>query len=117
MSTAPTSRYEVGESSTTAPRPTRGHRADYGFIDTMDAKIRRSCQGGGSRTDFRHFRLEIRLMQMISRALNNMPPRRTSAATARVVAVAVAAALMTAAVVEQLIEARVSATLANHETL
>ncbi|GJS82291.1 hypothetical protein Tco_0748832 [Tanacetum coccineum] len=76
-----------------------------------------SCQGGGSRTDFRHFRIEIRLMQMILKALNNMPPRRTSAATARVVAVAVAAALMTAAVVEQLIEARVSATLANHETL
>ncbi|GJX00256.1 reverse transcriptase domain-containing protein [Tanacetum coccineum] len=38
--TAPTSRYKVGESSTTAPRPTRGHRADYGFIGTMDAKIR-----------------------------------------------------------------------------
>ncbi|GJS62606.1 hypothetical protein Tco_0657390 [Tanacetum coccineum] len=29
--TAPTSRYEVGESSTAAPRPTGGHRADYGF--------------------------------------------------------------------------------------
>ncbi|GKF06148.1 hypothetical protein Tco_0036816, partial [Tanacetum coccineum] len=29
--TAPTSRYEVWESSTTAPRPTGGHRADYGF--------------------------------------------------------------------------------------
>ncbi|GJU28476.1 hypothetical protein Tco_1167097 [Tanacetum coccineum] len=40
--TAPTSRYEVGESSTAAPRPTRGHRADYGFIGTMDAEIR--CQ-------------------------------------------------------------------------
>ncbi|GKF37802.1 hypothetical protein Tco_0114560, partial [Tanacetum coccineum] len=39
--TAPTSRYEVGESSTTAPRPTRGHRADYGFIDTMGVEIRR----------------------------------------------------------------------------
>ncbi|GJX47282.1 putative reverse transcriptase domain-containing protein [Tanacetum coccineum] len=47
---------------------------------------------------------------------NNMPPRRTSATTARVVA-AVAAAPMTVAVVEQLIEARVSAALANHETL
>ncbi|GJT88210.1 putative reverse transcriptase domain-containing protein [Tanacetum coccineum] len=42
-----------------------------------------------------------------------MPPRRTSAATTR----AVAAAPMTAAVVEQLIEVRVSAALANHETL
>ncbi|GKE48557.1 hypothetical protein Tco_1479815, partial [Tanacetum coccineum] len=37
--TAPTSRYEVGGSLTAAPRPTRGHRADYGFIGTTDAKI------------------------------------------------------------------------------
>ncbi|GJR54128.1 hypothetical protein Tco_1404649 [Tanacetum coccineum] len=36
-----TSRYEVGESSTAAPKPTRGHGADYGFIDTVDAKVRR----------------------------------------------------------------------------
>ncbi|GJR41988.1 hypothetical protein Tco_1310091 [Tanacetum coccineum] len=42
-----------------------------------------------------------------------MPPRRSSA-TARAAA---AAAPMTAAAVEQLIEARVSAALANHETL
>ncbi|GKD36557.1 hypothetical protein Tco_1252066 [Tanacetum coccineum] len=40
--TSPTSRYEVGESSTAAPRPTGGHRADYGFIGTMDVEIR--CQ-------------------------------------------------------------------------
>ncbi|GJY76176.1 hypothetical protein Tco_0481292 [Tanacetum coccineum] len=39
--TAPTSRYEVGKSSTAAPRPTGGHKADYRFINTMDAKIRR----------------------------------------------------------------------------
>ncbi|GJR20064.1 hypothetical protein Tco_0968591 [Tanacetum coccineum] len=38
--TAPTSRYEVGESSTAAPRPTRGHRADYRFISTTDAEVR-----------------------------------------------------------------------------
>ncbi|GKG03925.1 hypothetical protein Tco_0314312, partial [Tanacetum coccineum] len=44
-----------------------------------------------------------------------MTPKRTSAA-ARAVAAA-AAAPMTTAVVEQLIEARVSAALANHETL
>ncbi|GKD86517.1 hypothetical protein Tco_1357671, partial [Tanacetum coccineum] len=44
-----------------------------------------------------------------------MPPRRTSAVAARVVAAV--AAPMTAATVEQLIEARVSAALANHETL
>ncbi|GKD84616.1 hypothetical protein Tco_1355770 [Tanacetum coccineum] len=41
--TALTSRFEVGESSTaTAARPTGGHRADYGFIGTLDAKTR--CQ-------------------------------------------------------------------------
>ncbi|GKE81946.1 hypothetical protein Tco_1551946, partial [Tanacetum coccineum] len=39
--TALTLRYEVGESSNDASKPTRGHRADYGFIGTMDAKIRR----------------------------------------------------------------------------
>ncbi|GKE79847.1 hypothetical protein Tco_1549847 [Tanacetum coccineum] len=44
-----------------------------------------------------------------------MPPRR-SCATARV-PVAAAATPMTAAAVEQLIEARVSAALSNHETL
>ncbi|GKA67198.1 hypothetical protein Tco_0767006 [Tanacetum coccineum] len=44
---------------------------------------------------------------------NNIPPRRTTVATARVTA----AAPMTAAAVEQLIEARMSAALANHETL
>ncbi|GJY34112.1 putative reverse transcriptase domain-containing protein [Tanacetum coccineum] len=44
-----------------------------------------------------------------------MPPRRTSATTARVAAAA--ATHMTATVVEQLIEARVSAEIANHETI
>ncbi|GJY73938.1 hypothetical protein Tco_0478369, partial [Tanacetum coccineum] len=39
--TAPTSRYKVGESSTAAPRPTGGHRVDYGFIGTTNAEIRR----------------------------------------------------------------------------
>ncbi|GKF62741.1 reverse transcriptase domain-containing protein, partial [Tanacetum coccineum] len=49
-----------------------------------------------------------------------MPPRRTSATTTRDVAAGAADAAatpMTATVVEQLIEARVSAALANHETL
>ncbi|GKC33243.1 hypothetical protein Tco_1040537, partial [Tanacetum coccineum] len=53
-----------------------------------------------------------------------MPPRRTYAATARAVVAAAravgaaaAAAPMTAAAIEQLIEARVSVALANHETL
>ncbi|GKE50285.1 hypothetical protein Tco_1481543 [Tanacetum coccineum] len=45
-----------------------------------------------------------------------MPPRRSSA-TARAAVAAAAAAPMTAAAVEQLIEARVSAALANYETL
>ncbi|GJZ01837.1 hypothetical protein Tco_0519798 [Tanacetum coccineum] len=39
--TTPASRYEVGESSTAVPRLTGGHRVDYGFIDTLDAKARR----------------------------------------------------------------------------
>ncbi|GJT61918.1 hypothetical protein Tco_1005451 [Tanacetum coccineum] len=34
--------YEVGESSTADARPTGGHRADYGFIGTLDAETR--CQ-------------------------------------------------------------------------
>ncbi|GJX54653.1 putative reverse transcriptase domain-containing protein [Tanacetum coccineum] len=61
-------------------------------------------------------------MQMIPRALVVLP-RRTSAATARAAAAARAAVTtttatpMTAAAVEQLIKARVSAALANHETL
>ncbi|GJT46582.1 hypothetical protein Tco_0955297 [Tanacetum coccineum] len=40
--TALTSGYEVGESLTAAARPTRGHRADYGFIGTLDTETR--CQ-------------------------------------------------------------------------
>ncbi|GJX67596.1 hypothetical protein Tco_0303323 [Tanacetum coccineum] len=39
--TAPTLRYKVGESSTAAPRPTGGYKADYRFIGTMDTEIRR----------------------------------------------------------------------------
>ncbi|GKE99910.1 hypothetical protein Tco_0023261, partial [Tanacetum coccineum] len=46
-----------------------------------------------------------------------MPPRRSSATAAARAAAAAAATLMTAAVVEQLIEARVSTALANHENL
>ncbi|GJT13018.1 reverse transcriptase domain-containing protein [Tanacetum coccineum] len=54
---------------------------------------------------------------LVSDNHNNMPPRRTST-TARVAAAAAAAAApMTVAAVEQLIEARVSAALANLETL
>ncbi|GKG49707.1 hypothetical protein Tco_0518481, partial [Tanacetum coccineum] len=39
--TAPTLRYKVGESSTATPRPTGGHRVDYGFISTLDAEAKR----------------------------------------------------------------------------
>ncbi|GKB71558.1 putative reverse transcriptase domain-containing protein [Tanacetum coccineum] len=38
--TALTSRYEVGESSTAAPRLAGGHGIDYGFIGTLDAETR-----------------------------------------------------------------------------
>ncbi|GKF95911.1 hypothetical protein Tco_0288646, partial [Tanacetum coccineum] len=38
--TAFKSRYEVGESSTVAPRPARGYGIDYGFISTLDAETR-----------------------------------------------------------------------------
>ncbi|GJU67194.1 retrotransposon protein, putative, ty3-gypsy subclass [Tanacetum coccineum] len=48
---------------------------------------------------------------------NNMPPKRTSAATKTARAAAAAAAPMTAAAVEQLVADRVSAALANHDTL
>ncbi|GKF38416.1 hypothetical protein Tco_0118477 [Tanacetum coccineum] len=40
--TALTSRYEVGESLTAAPRPAGGHGIDYRFIGTLDAKTK--CQ-------------------------------------------------------------------------
>ncbi|GJT08684.1 hypothetical protein Tco_0843146 [Tanacetum coccineum] len=39
--TALTSKYKVEESSTAPPRPTGGHRVDYGFIGTLDAETRR----------------------------------------------------------------------------
>ncbi|GJY32057.1 hypothetical protein Tco_0415552 [Tanacetum coccineum] len=166
--TAPTSRYEVGESSTTAPRPTGGHRVDYGFIGSLDTETRRqrveevsygikdvwvdpreaveevapkTLEGVNTRVNelaavqeqdtqdiyamiedardrhtqfhhyrdsyqwlsdrFRHFKLEIRLMQMIPRALIVLP--RAGCTTLRLLR---AAAPMTVAVVEQLIEAK-----------
>ncbi|GKC35749.1 hypothetical protein Tco_1048133 [Tanacetum coccineum] len=132
--TALTSRYEVEESSTAAPRPTGGHRVDYGFIGTMDAETRRqrakevgygirdvwvdpteaieevaptTLEGVNARVT------ELAAVQEYDTQDNNMPPRRSSA-TARAAA---AATPMTVAAVEQLIEARVSAALANHETL
>ncbi|GJX29195.1 hypothetical protein Tco_0237274 [Tanacetum coccineum] len=201
--TAPTLRYEVGESLTVTPRPTGGHRADYRFIGTIGAENRDAESGGRSAMalgcwidpqsveevapttlegvnaivtklaavqeqdthDIYAFHYETaRLLDrepLVSReawahsvglslavhyelqgyrthtqmqdyriasqeslmttliAQNNMPPRRSSA-TARVAAAtraAAAATPMTADVVEKLIEARVYAALANHETL
>ncbi|GJX68765.1 putative reverse transcriptase domain-containing protein [Tanacetum coccineum] len=183
--TAPTLRYEVGDSSTAAPRPTGGHRADYGFIGTTYVEIRRrraeeagygirdvwvdpteaveeSVDGLVKDRNFHyetarlldrealvsreawahtvglssvvHYELQayrthtkmqdIRIasqesLMMTLIAQNNMPLRRSSA-TARAVATAsarAAATPITVAAVKQLIEARVSAALANHETL
>ncbi|GKB76125.1 putative reverse transcriptase domain-containing protein, partial [Tanacetum coccineum] len=46
--TAPTPRFEIGESSTAAaarqPRSTMARRVDYGFIDTLDASIHATKQ-------------------------------------------------------------------------
>ncbi|GKB70862.1 putative reverse transcriptase domain-containing protein, partial [Tanacetum coccineum] len=196
--TALTSRYEVGESLKAAPRPTRGHRADYGFIGTTDAEIGRqraeevgngirdvwvdpaetveevaptSLEGVNDRVtelaavqeqDTQDIYAMIEdtqdsfprglgtsiglssassLQGQLSATLGQIQAlqakdqthaddpiaiimrssataRAAATAAARVVAVAAAAATpMTAAAVEQLIKARVSAALANHETL
>ncbi|GJZ68449.1 hypothetical protein Tco_0631689 [Tanacetum coccineum] len=129
----------MGESSTTAARPTRDHREDYGFIGTLDAEIRRQRAkevGYGIDsfiTESRHIDQGQRVSPgdcvvngaggfsfLRGLGTNNMPPKRTSAAATRVAAVAARAATaapMTAAAIEQLIEARVSEALPNHETL
>ncbi|GJW86996.1 hypothetical protein Tco_0162336 [Tanacetum coccineum] len=45
LPTSSPSLYEVGESSSAAAaRPTRGFRADYGFVATMDREIRRDLE-------------------------------------------------------------------------
>ncbi|GKA12334.1 reverse transcriptase domain-containing protein [Tanacetum coccineum] len=131
--TAPTSRYEVGESSTAAPRPTGSHRADYRVTElavvqeqgTHDIYAVSLLQG-----QFSAALGQIQALQARDQTHaddpegadnhNNMPPRRTSAATARAAAAtaraaaatarAAAAAPITAAAIEQLIEARVSGT-------
>ncbi|GJU31425.1 reverse transcriptase domain-containing protein [Tanacetum coccineum] len=106
--TALTSRYKVRESSTDASRPARGHGIDYRFIGTLDAKpdVRepwRSAMG-------------LEMFGAIYAPRESSTTPRRSSATARAAATA-AATPITAAAVEQLIEARVSVTLANHETL
>ncbi|GJW05139.1 hypothetical protein Tco_1563995 [Tanacetum coccineum] len=119
--TALTSGYEVGE-ILTAARPTGGHRADYGFISTLVAETRRQKAedvGYGIRdvwvdpTEDIYAVIEDaqnRHAQLSQRVDNNMPPKRSFAAAA-------AATPMTSATVEKLIKARVSAVLANQETL
>ncbi|GKB75225.1 hypothetical protein Tco_0942120 [Tanacetum coccineum] len=89
-----------------------------GFVDSSPdctGFITAGTFGDGSKRE-----LESKLVRMFLRAPNNMPPKRTSAATktARAAAAAAAAAApMTAAAVEQLVADRVSAALANHDTL
>nr|GEU93200.1 reverse transcriptase domain-containing protein [Tanacetum cinerariifolium] len=142
--TALTSRYEVGESLTDAPRPTGGHRVNYGFINTMDAKVRRQRAeevGYGIRDVWGQLSValgQIKTLQargqthandhkgaagtvvgfvffsFISDNHNNMPPKRTFDAARAAVA---AATPMIPAAVKRLIKPRVSAVLANHEAL
>ncbi|GJW87834.1 hypothetical protein Tco_0163174 [Tanacetum coccineum] len=139
--TALTSRYKVGESSTAAPRILWSQRADHTRLSgtmmprsrlreprsrlcignvgvtTRGCLMRDSCQRHWDR--FRHFRLEVRLMQMIVRALVVLPrtnirrPRRTLCYSKGSCCTPNDSCVF----VEQLIEARVSAVLANHETL
>nr|GEW70280.1 putative reverse transcriptase domain-containing protein [Tanacetum cinerariifolium] len=103
--TALTLRFEAGESSTAAARPTGGHRADYGFIDTLYAETRRQ------RAEEVGYGIRDVWVDATERTY-------VVAAAVRAAAAAdVDAAPMTAAVFEQLIKARVSEALANHETL
>nr|GEV10928.1 putative reverse transcriptase domain-containing protein [Tanacetum cinerariifolium] len=120
--TDPTSRYEVGESLIVA-KPTGCHRADYGFIGTLEAETRRQRVeevGYGIRDvwgdpteaveEVSSTTLEGVNARVTELTENNMPPKRTSttaraaAAAARAATTAAAAAPMTTAVVEQLIK-------------
>ncbi|GKF74671.1 hypothetical protein Tco_0221003, partial [Tanacetum coccineum] len=87
-----TSRYEVEESSTTAPRLAGGQGIDYGFIERPPRRSSATARAAATAA-------------------------RADTAAARADATAAVAAPMIAAAVEQLIEARVFAALANHETL
>nr|GEX50949.1 putative reverse transcriptase domain-containing protein [Tanacetum cinerariifolium] len=124
--TALTSRYEVGESSTTDVRPTGGHKVNYGFIGTLDAETRRqrAYQVGYdikdvwvnpaeaieevAPTTLKGVNARVTELAKVQEEdtqdlyANNMPPKRTSVTAARAAVVAP----MTAAVVEQLIKAR-----------
>ncbi|GJU21656.1 putative reverse transcriptase domain-containing protein [Tanacetum coccineum] len=167
--TTPTSRYEVGESSTVVPRSTGGRRVDP--RETAEEVAPVTLEGVNIRVDelaivqaqgnpghlanrlykrdpstsvedkaladvperhvvvprlfFHRFFVAANVITVFlspARAvvgLNNMPPKRTFAATktARAAAATTAATPMTTAAIEQLVADRVSAALANHDTL
>ncbi|GJR43704.1 putative reverse transcriptase domain-containing protein, partial [Tanacetum coccineum] len=141
--TAPTLMHEVGESLTAAPRPTRdlteaveevapitlervnARVTELTTVQEQDTQDVSSLQGQLSAALGQIQALQARdqthaddLEGATSTVVgfNNTPPRRSSA-TARAAAAATAATPMTVAAGKQLIEARVFATLANHETL
>ncbi|GJV11483.1 hypothetical protein Tco_1353024, partial [Tanacetum coccineum] len=175
ITTTTTTNLTVGQSSTAAPRPTGGHRADYGFIGTTDSEIKHqraeevgygirdvwvdpteaieevaptALKGVNARvtelasvqeqdtqdiyaviedtqdrqtqthTQMHDYRIASQESLMTTLIIqNNMPPRRSSATTRADAVAAAAATPITAAAVEQLIKAIVSAALANHETI
>ncbi|GKC48535.1 hypothetical protein Tco_1071280, partial [Tanacetum coccineum] len=90
-------------------------REAWAYFVGLSSAVHYELQAYRTHTQMQDYRIASQESLMTTLiAHNNMPPRRSSA-TAR--AAAATATPMTAAAVEQLIEARVSATLANHETL
>ncbi|GJT84214.1 reverse transcriptase domain-containing protein [Tanacetum coccineum] len=166
--TAPILRYEVGESSTAAPRPTGGHRADYrqtqlfqrvdGLVEGgqfhyetarlldqeahasreawahsvgLSSAVHYELQAYRTHTQMQDYRITSSesLMTTLIAHVSSLQGQ-LSAALGQIQALqardqthaddpegAAAATPMTVVAVEQLIEARVSAALANHETL
>ncbi|GJR26904.1 putative reverse transcriptase domain-containing protein [Tanacetum coccineum] len=145
--TALTSRYEVGESSTAAPRPTGGHGIDYGLSTLWmpkpdDRETMRSAMGLEILGVTELAAVQEQDTQDIYAIIEDTQDRQTQVfqsvealvddrqyhyETARLLDAqnnmllkrtsAAAAAPMIAAAVEQLIVERVFAALANHETL
>ncbi|GKD48412.1 reverse transcriptase domain-containing protein, partial [Tanacetum coccineum] len=85
----------------------------------LSSAVHQELQAYRTHTQIQDYRIASQVS--LTMKLNNMPPMRTSAAAARTAAAARAAATavapITAAAIEQLIKARVSTSLANHETL
>ncbi|GJU10255.1 putative reverse transcriptase domain-containing protein [Tanacetum coccineum] len=148
--TAPTSRYEVGESSTAAPKPTGGHRVDYGFIGTLDSKTRRQRTEEVGYGNMDVWDRQTQLFQRVNGLVEDRQFHQETAllldqealasreAWAHSVGLSLAVHFelqayrthtqmqdyriasqesLTAALIAQLIKARVCAALANHETL